>query len=154
PGATGTLTNTATVAAGAGSIETNAANNAATDIDNQGVGVADLVISKTDGQASYVPGTPITYTVTVTNAGPSNASALNLSDIVPAGITGVSVTCAPTGSATCGTNASSGNTVAFSGASLAAGAGHVVTFTISGTVDPSATGTLTNSAQVTVPAGA
>ena len=154
PGTTGNLANTATVTVGAGQIDTATGNNSATDTDTQGAGVADLAIAKTDGQSGYVAGTPITYTLTVTNAGPSNAAPVNVSDTVPAGITGVTASCTAAGTASCGTNASAGNNVAFTGASVPAGAGHSLTITISGTVDPGTTGTLVNTAQVTVPAGA
>ena len=58
----------------------------------------DLAITKTDGQTTYVPGAPISYTITVTNAGPSTATGFGITDAVPASITGVTVTCAVTGS--------------------------------------------------------
>jgi uncharacterized repeat protein (TIGR01451 family)/fimbrial isopeptide formation D2 family protein len=152
--ATGDLANTVNVSAGAGQSDSVLANNSATDTDTPGAGRADLAVTKTDGQAGYVAGTPITYTVTVTNAGPSNAPTLNVSDIVPAVITGVSAACVAAGTASCGTNASSGNTVSFTGASLNAGAGNSLTVTITGTISPSATGDLVNTAEVTVPGGA
>ena len=154
PAATGSIVNTATVAAGAGSTDTTPGNNSATDTDTQAAGVADLTIAKTDGQASYVAGTPISYTVTVTNAGPSNAGAFTITDMVPATITGVSVSCAATGTGACGTNASSGNSISFTGATLGVGPGHTLTLTINGMVSPSATGTLSNTAQLVIPGGA
>ena len=153
-GASGPILNSVTVAAGAGSTDTSTGNNTASDTDTQAAGVADLVITKSDGQASYTAGTPITYTVTVTNAGPSNANGFDIADVLPASITGVGVSCATTGTASCGANASSGNNLSFTGAMLAAGAGHAVTLTITGTVSPSATGTLVNTAQAFVPGSA
>ena len=154
PGTTGNLVNTATVTVGAGQIDPATGNNSATDTDTQGAGVANLAIAKTDGQSGYVAGTPISYTLTVTNAGPSNAAPVNVSDTVPASITGVTASCTAAGAASCGTNASAGNNVMFTGASVPAGAGHSLTITISGTVDPGTTGNLVNTAQVTVPGGA
>ena len=77
-----------------------------------------------------------------------------MTDTVPASITGVTASCTAAGTASCGTNASAGNSVAFTGASVAAGAGHSLTITISGTVGPGTTGTLVNTAHVTVPGGA
>ena len=154
PSTTGLLTNTATVAAGAGTTEANLANNSATDTDSQGAGLADLAITKTNGQSSYVAGAPVTYTLTITNAGPSHAPAFDVSDLVPAAITGVTVSCTPSGAASCGTNGSTGNSVVFTGASLNAGAGHSLTITISGTISPDADGPLANTAELTVPAGA
>ena len=106
PATTGPLANTATVAAGAGTTEANLANNSATDTDSQGAGLADLAITKTNGQSSYVAGAPVTYTLTITNAGPSHAPAFDVSDAVPAAITGVTVSCTPSGTASCGTNGS------------------------------------------------
>jgi len=151
----GDLTNTATVTAGTGATENNTANNTATDTDIQGVASADLAITKDDGQATYVAGSPVSYTIKVTNNGPSNAPNLDVKDVVPANITGVTVTCTPTGAGnSCGTNASAGNTVSYTGASLNAGSGNVLTLTVQGTISPSATGNLVNTAAVVVPAGA
>ena len=148
PDASGPLVNAATVTAGAGSTDTIPGNNTATDTDNLGATQVDLAITKTDGQTTYVPGTPITYTIAVTNAGPSHAGSFNITDQVPAAITGVTAACAVTGTGGCGTNASSGNAVSFTNASLAPGAGNVLTITISGTVSSGASGTLANTATV------
>ena len=84
----------------------------------------------------------------MTNAGPSHAGSFNITDQVPAAITGVTTTCAVTGTGGCGTNASSGNAVSFTNASLAPGAGNVLTITISGTVSSGASGPLANTATV------
>src|SRR5262249_45939223 len=118
PGTTGTLANTATVIAAPGANEANPANNSATDTDTAGTPQTDLAITKTDGQTSYVPGTAISYTIAVTNAGPSTATGFSVADTVPATITGVWVTCAASGAGGCGTNASAGNAISFTGLSL------------------------------------
>ena len=153
PDTTGDLVNTATVTAAAGAIDTAPANNTATDTDTQGAGVADLLVSKTDGTAVYTPGVPITYQIVVINDGPSNAVGFAIDDVVPAAITGVGASCVVTsGDGTCGTNDTAGNTVAFSGVTLTAGS--TLTVTVTGTIDPAATGDLTNTATVTVPGGA
>jgi uncharacterized repeat protein (TIGR01451 family) len=144
---TGNVVNTATVALGVGA-DSNAANNTATDTDTQGASQVDLSIAKTDGQAAYVPGTVVTYTVTVQNAGPSTANGVAIADVVPASITGVTTNCIATGTASCGVNGSAGNNVLFTGASLRGGAGNVLTITVGGTIDPAATGTLANTATV------
>jgi len=65
PSATGSLTNTVTVA---GTADTNPGNNSATDVDTL-TPQADLAITKTDGTASVAPGTPDTYTIVVSNSG-------------------------------------------------------------------------------------
>ncbi len=50
---------------------------------------ADLAITKTDGVASVIAGTSTTYTITVTNNGPSTVPAgVVISDPIPAGTTG------------------------------------------------------------------
>jgi uncharacterized repeat protein (TIGR01451 family) len=152
PSATGNLVNTATVTAPAGTADNNAANNSATDTDTPAL-VADLAVTKTDGSATYTPGSPITYTIVVSNAGPSNVTGATIADAVPAAITGVSWTSAIAGNASVSSGATgSGNSLAAT-LSLGAGAGNSVTFTITGTVSPSATGNLVNTATVTAPAG-
>ena len=153
PDTTGDLVNMATVIAAAGAIDTAPANNTATDIDTQGAGVADLLVSKTDGTAVYTPGVPITYQIVVVNDGPSHAVGFAIDDVVPAAITGVGASCVVTsGDGTCGTNDTAGNTIAFSGVDLAAAS--TLTVTVTGTIDPAATGDLSNTATVTVPGGA
>ena len=86
----------------------------------------DLAITKTDNQTSYVPGTLISYTIVVTNAGPSHAVGVIVSDSVPAAIGGVTASCSATGTASCGTNASSGNSVSFTGAEPCGGRGEPI----------------------------
>lgn len=116
--------------------------------------LADLAIIKTDGSATYVPGAPITYTLTLTNSGPGVANSVDIIDTVPASITGVTASCSSTGSATCGTNATSGNSVSFRSASITAAATDSITLTVSGTVAANTTGTLANTATVVPGSGA
>ena len=99
------------------------------------------------GPATVLPGTPVTYTLTVTNNGSypiGVADAPLVTDTLPASITGVSWTCTPSGGATC-TGSGAGN-VSTSGLTLPANAS--VTYLITGTLDPaSACGaTVSNSA--------
>jgi uncharacterized repeat protein (TIGR01451 family) len=66
--------------------------------------VAELSIGKTDSVDPVVAGTPLSYTVTVSNAGPSDATAVTVADTLPAGVTLVSTAgCAqdPAGVPTC-----------------------------------------------------
>ena len=44
---------------------------------------ADLSVLITDGQFSTTPGAPISYTVTVSNAGPGTWNSLNLNMLIP-----------------------------------------------------------------------
>ena len=150
--AAASVANTATIAGGG---DVNTANNTATDVTTiLPVSQVDLAVTKTDGLMTYTPGTAISYTITVTNAGPSTAAGFSIADSVPATITGVSVTCVVTGTGNCGTNGSSGNTVSFIAASLAPGAGNMLSLTVNGSVSTSASGTLVNTATVAAGAGA
>jgi uncharacterized repeat protein (TIGR01451 family) len=141
--ATGTLSNTATASQPAG--DTNPGNNAATDTDTL-TPQADLAVTKTDGQASAVPGTPITYTIVVSSAGPSASGTATLGDPFPS-LTGVTWSCVATAGSTC---PSSGAGALSASVSLAPAG--TATFTATGTIGPAATGTLANTATVT-PAG-
>ena len=145
--ATGTLVNTATVAAGAGATDPVPGNNSATDTDTLNV-ESDLAITKTDGSATEVPGTAVTYTITASNAGPSNNPGATVADTFPASVSGVNWTCVGTGGGTCPA-AGSGNL----NASVNLPAGGSVTFTATGTIASSATGTLANTATVAAAGG-
>jgi uncharacterized repeat protein (TIGR01451 family) len=109
---------------------------------------ADLSITKTDGQTVAVPGTPVTYTIVASNAGPSVVNGATVVDMVPAAITGATWTCVIAGGGTC-TGSGSGNindTV-----NLPVGA--TVTYTLTGMIIASARGSLSNTATVTAPSG-
>ena len=86
PGATGTITNTVTIIVPPTVVDPTPANNTASDTDTL-TPVSALAVSKTDGSATYTPGGTATYTVVVTNAGPSNAINGTVSDPLPAGVT-------------------------------------------------------------------
>jgi Domain of unknown function DUF11/Outer membrane protein beta-barrel domain/Bacterial lectin len=99
------------------------------------------------GPATILEGTPVTYTLTVTNNGvyPIDAAdAPAVVDTLPVVITGVSWTCVPSGGASC-TGSGSGN-LNSSGLTLPVNAS--VTYTIGGILEPNATcgGTVINSA--------
>ena len=111
--------------------------------------VADLMITNTNGVEGVVVGTPTTYTITVTNAGPATAADAVVTDIFPSVLTGVSWSCAGTGGAVCGAAAGTGNinatvTVPVTGAA---------TFTATGTVDSATSNTIENTARVVPAAG-
>src|SRR5213075_2441522 len=103
--ATGTLSNTATVASSTIS-DPNAANNSATDTDTL-TPQADLAVTKTDGVTTATPGGSVTYTITASNAGPSNATGATVADNFPASLT-CTWTCAGAGGGSC-TASGSGN---------------------------------------------
>src|SRR5262249_20220464 len=89
PAATGTLTNTAHVAPPPGVTDPNPGNNNDSDTDTL-TPQADLAITKTDGVASVAPGTSTTYTLVVSNLGPSAVSGASVADLLPAGAIGSS----------------------------------------------------------------
>ena len=144
PAATGTLSNTATVSSTVA--DPSPANNSATDTDTLAP-MADLAITKTDGVTAAVPGQSVTYTITASNAGPSNAPGVLVADTFPAALT-ASWTCAGAGGGTC-TPAGVGNLAD----TVNLPAGGSVTYTVSATISASATGTLSNTATVAAPAG-
>ena len=146
--ATGTLSNTATVTAPAGVTDPNTANNSATDSDTL-TPQADLSITKTDGVTSAVPGNTVTYTIVVSNSGPSDAPGTAVADTFPSDLTGVTFTSVAAGGATGNTASGSGNI----SDTLSVPSGGSVTYTVSATVKSSATGSLSNTATVTAGAG-
>lgn len=145
--ATGTLSNTATVAAPAGVTDPTPANNSATDTDTLNTS-ADLSVTKTDSVTSAVPGGSVTYTITGSNAGPSNAAGATLTDTFPASLT-CTWTCAGSSGGSC-TASGSGNI----GGTVNLPSGGSVTYTATCSISGSAAGTLSNTATIAVPAGA
>src|SRR4051812_42802488 len=89
--ASGALSNTATVTAPAGVNDPNPGNDSATDIDTVGAS-ADFSITKTDGVTTVTAGGSTTYTISASNAGPSNATGATVADSFPASLT-VNWTC-------------------------------------------------------------
>ncbi len=146
PSATGTLVNTATVTAPAGTTDPNPGNNSATDTDTLNP-QADLSITKTDGVTSVAAGGSVTYTITASNAGPGAAPGATVTDTFPASLT-CTWTCVGAGGGTC-TAAGAGNI----SDTVNLPVGGSVTYTASCTVSGSASGTLVNTATVAAPAG-
>ena len=154
-GAIGSLVNTATVTAPAGVTDPNPANNSATDTDTL-TPQADLAITKTDGVTSVSAGGTTSYTIVVSNSGPSAGNGAVFTDPAVANLNVTSVTCgSASGGAAC-------PTVPNTTVALMQGAGIViptlpsggsVTFTVNATVAGGATGTISNTATVTAPAG-
>jgi uncharacterized repeat protein (TIGR01451 family) len=146
--ATGTLSNTATVAAPSGINDPNPGNNSATDTDTLGAS-SDLSITKTDGVTSATAGGSVTYTIVASNAGPSNATGATVSDTVPATLTSPTWTCVGAGGGTCPVSGT-GN---ISAAVVNLPPSATVTFTLNATLSPNATGTLSNTATIAAPSG-
>ncbi len=92
--------------------------------------IADLAVSKDDGQTTAVPGEPISYTITVINLGPDSVSGLNLADALPPEIL--------TPSFLAGTGRYCAETGAWTGLHLASGGS--VTLRLEGLIDACAAG--------------
>jgi uncharacterized repeat protein (TIGR01451 family) len=91
PGTLGTILNTAIVTSDAADL--NPGDNEV-EIETEVDDVADLSITKTGTPDPVIAGTQLTYTLTVSNAGPSHARNVLVTDTLPAGVT-------PTGDVTC-----------------------------------------------------
>ena len=107
-------------------------------------------ITKSDGRASITLGVPTTYTITITNTTGVALSGAVFSDPAVANLNVSSVTCAAAGGATC----PSGFTVAqMQGSGITIPAMPVassVTFVVTATVSGNASGSISNTAFVTV----
>jgi len=110
----------------------------------------DLRISKTDGVLTYIPGGTLTYTITVTNIGPSDALGVSVTDNIPAQFTSWSWTCVTTGGATC-TGSGGFITTNFSD-TVDLPASAIITYTVAANLSISASGNLTNTVTVSHPA--
>src|SRR5213079_2645678 len=106
--ATGTLSNTATVTLPNGTTDSNLANNSATDSDTI-THQADLKVTVNDGKTSAVAGTKDTYTIVVTNVGPSKVIGALIRDTFPATFTTVTYTATQNGGVTGFTASGTGN---------------------------------------------
>lgn len=111
---------------------------------------ADLATSKSHSPATFVAGGLVSYTITVTNNGPSAVTNAVFTDTIPAEITGVSWTCAITsGAGSCGAAGGTGNAI---NTTVSLNSGAVATYTVSGTLSAGASGSLTNTANIIRPA--
>ena len=110
---------------------------------------ADVAVTKTHSGGPFAPGDTVTYTMTVTNQGPTDAVDIPLLDFVPSELSNVSWQCQimmPSGSLDdCQTVTGSGNTI---NTRLSLGSGGVAIFTVEGTLLPTPPGTLTNVVEV------
>ncbi|MGZ8832089.1 MAG: IPTL-CTERM sorting domain-containing protein, partial [Thermoanaerobaculia bacterium] len=103
-GLSGTISNTATITSATG--DPNAANNTATAAVTVAPAIADLSIAKSASAGNIIPGTNVTYTIVVTNNGPSAATGVTVTDVLPVAMTFVSATttqgsCTGTTTVTC-----------------------------------------------------
>jgi uncharacterized repeat protein (TIGR01451 family) len=134
----GTLTNTASVTADDG--ETDTTNNTAT-AEITASPVSDLTVTKSVDQSAAQVGDTLTYTVTVSNSGPSTAVDATAVDTLPAGVTFVSGT-GPSG----GALTAPGGVITVDGGDVAASGSF--TFTYDVTIDTDAASSISNSVNV------
>lgn len=146
--ASGLVSASASAVVAADEKDLNPANNTAT-VSSTVIQSADLAVT-IDGQPpSLFSGGIITYTITVTNNGPSVATDALVSDNFPSAFTSVSYTSVANGGAT-------GNTADGAGDisdSLTLQPGASVVYTITAQLSNTATGTITNSASIAAPIG-
>jgi uncharacterized repeat protein (TIGR01451 family) len=107
---------------------------------------SDVSVSITDGVTSAVPGTGLTYTITVSNIGGSNVKGASVNDTFP--LTGVTWSCAPGLGAAC-TGSGAGDI--HQSVNLASGSSAV--FTATGTIPPSAFPSLSDTATIALAKG-
>ena len=137
PSTRGSLTNTVSVAGN--ETDPDPANDTSTATTSV-TGEADLSVVKSDSPDPVVAGTNLSYTLTVANAGPSDATGVALTDTLPAGVTFVS---SVPGSPACSESAGA---VTCALGTVASGATSTVNIQVR--VDPSTRSTLTNTASV------
>jgi uncharacterized repeat protein (TIGR01451 family) len=148
PSAGEALVNTATVTPPVTSPDLDLTNNTATDTDTIGP-EADLAIAVSDGSATVTPGAPLTYTILVSNAGPSDATGAQVTDTFPAALAGMSWTCSPSAGAVC----TPGPVVGNIGDTVSIPSGGTLTYTATGTLDAAFSGTLVDNATVGAASG-
>jgi len=139
PRKAGTITNTASVAATES--DPNPANNSALSVVSVG-GAADLSVAKSASANPVAVGSPLTYTMVATNAGPSIPTDVTLTDPLPKNVTYVS---SSTTQGLCTTSKAKGGVTLTCGlGSLANGASATVTLLVT----PTAAGVVSNTATV------
>nr|WP_295872646.1 gliding motility-associated C-terminal domain-containing protein [uncultured Chitinophaga sp.] len=139
PALTGTVTNTASYTFGGNTVPTPPVVTTVTS-------KAALQLSKS-GPDTLAAGSSITYTLQVTNSGPSNATNVTIADVVPATVTNVTWTAAATGAVVHGSGSGTGNNISIN-ADMPAGSGHSVLVTVTGTIASNASGIVKNTATV------
>ena len=134
----GNSTNRVTIAAPSGVTDPNSSNNSASDTDTITAPPADLAVTQnSDGRTSVVRGTTgVTYTIVVTNNGPSAVTGATLTDTLPGStrFTVNSWTCTAPGG-TCSATGT-GNTTRTGSVSLAVGGS--ATYTLVGSIPTAA----------------
>ncbi len=111
---------------------------------------SDMELVKTATSGSVCNGSQVTYTITVTNNGPSDAVGATVTDTFPSGLTDVSWYCDPLTTPNSVTPTSGTGNI---NALVTLINGHNAVFHVTGTVNPVPGCSITNSATVTLPSG-
>lgn len=115
-----------------------------------GTTYADLSISKTDGVAAIGWGEADQYTIVVRNAGPNNVTGAQVTDTIPAQLTGATWTCTPGAGANCGAASGTGNI----NTTVNLNTGASATFLLNANViSGTGSSSVTNTASISTPAG-
>lgn len=147
PDAIGLLINTANITAPAGISEMNTVDNMAIDTDTLTPKVS-LSVTKTDNLTSVAPGQSTTYTIAVTNNGPSAVSGVNIMDTFPTELSGVTWTCSATPGSSCSTSSPQPGNI---NTSVSLAPGGIATITAYATVTSGASGSLSNTVFLSSP---
>lgn len=109
---------------------------------------ADLAVSKVATPAStYVPGQPLSYTITVSNNGLSDLVGVNVTDTIPSSVTVTNWACAAAGTGASGTT----NSISLPNVNLPAGTS--IGINVTGSASISATGDIVNTVTAAPPTG-
>lgn len=108
----------------------------------------DVVVTNTNGVSEAVAGTPVSYTITVTNKGPFEVPGVLVKDTFPGAMQDVAWTCSAAGGATC-TSAGTGNL----SDSVNLPVNGVATFLVIANLFKGSFGTLVNTAEAVLPSG-
>jgi LPXTG-site transpeptidase (sortase) family protein len=109
-------------------------------------------ITKDDGQSFYLQGDVLTYTIVVSNAGPSDVTGAQVSDPRPAQIASWAWACTNTTGGASGCDGVADTTSDFLD-TIDLPINSSITYTVTANVDTAATGDLVNTATITVPVG-
>ena len=143
----GALQNAAYVVPEPGSTDPTPADHTATPVDTVVSRRADLLVSKTTTVAEVVAGMPVSYQITVHNAGPSNAPATQIDDVLHVAIRNPSWTCAAAlGLGNCAHASGQGSIHE----TVSIPVGETLVYQVSGSLASGAAGTLSNTATAAV----
>ncbi|MBK6798617.1 MAG: DUF11 domain-containing protein [Acidobacteria bacterium] len=148
----GSFVNSALITPPPGTNDPDPSNNIGGPVITNIVVVADLAITKTDGSGSYTPGSPVVYTIVVSNAGPDTLTGAVVADNKPAQVTSWVWACSGSTGGASGCSPAASNALNFND-TIDLPSGSSITYTVTAQISPLATGDLVNTATVTNPPG-